>query len=134
MRYEALRFEYSLARLRDGGVPIFIDVEGTPETLQEVQQYGGKTRETCTLAEAEAKGVTLPDVLSAVNADMANRLTAAEASIMQINVDAQARVAAAETAKTEADTKASAMEARALAAEQLVATLQAQLADLTPVA
>ena len=130
MIFAPIRVEYSLAREREGGAPFFIDIEGTPETLQEMQQYGGKTRQTCTIAEAEAKGVTLATAFAAIDADMARRLADAEASIIQINATANELVAAAVRAKAEAEINAIGMEARALAAEQLVATLQAQLAEL----
>lgn len=134
MLYAPIRVEYSLAREREGGAPFLIDIEGTPETLQEMHQFGGRTRQTCTLAEAEGKGVTLQSAFAAIDADMARRMTALEASIFEIDrlasqkvADAQAAAAAAAQLAAEWEQRAVGFEARSLTAEARIAELTAAL-------
>lgn len=76
MKFAVVHFEFNQART---GNPYLFTVEGTPDTLAEWKAFGGTTRETLTLAECEAKGITLPIAIGAAATEAAKRADALQA-------------------------------------------------------
>lgn len=76
MKFAVVQFEYNVARV---GNPYLFTVEGTPDTLAEWKSFGGTTRETLTLAECEAKGITLPVAIGTAATEAAKRADALSA-------------------------------------------------------
>jgi hypothetical protein len=77
MKYAVVHFEYNLARV---GNPYLFTVEGTPELLAEWKAHGGTTRETMTLAECEARGITLPIAIGTAATEAVKRADEAQAA------------------------------------------------------
>lgn len=94
MKYAVVHFEYHEGRT---GNPFLFTVQGTPDTKAEWEQFGGKTRQTMTLAEIEAKGITLPAAFASATADSAKLIDSLRAQLITSNAavdDLKARVRA----------------------------------------
>lgn len=90
MKYEVIGFSWEKAR---EGNPFMFTVEGVPQTKAEWDQHQGKPRETCTLAELEARGIALPAALATANADAAKKADALQAERAVKDAEAQQAVA-----------------------------------------
>lgn len=90
MKYRVIHFDYHVKRDQS---PFMFTVEGEPETLAEMKATG-MTVETLTLAEIEARGISLPTALGTANAVAAKRIDELSAQVTEIQNRTEATFAA----------------------------------------
>lgn len=90
MKFRIGHFEYNEGRK---GNPYLFTVFGTPETKEEWETTKGETRQTMTLAEIEAAGITLPDALATADAEATKRADAVAGDLATVTAERDALAA-----------------------------------------